>query len=267
MKVLKPKTTPTGFPVDRSKVVKVEKPKELAIDDLLAWRVKVCYTVERSRWESFKAGTKVNYKPPRSYDGVKAVTIDGEPDGVIESARSSVWHKIVNWCEARKISPVEYVRVCFSGLPMIQMAPEPKQLLGGKYESIWNKLWVQMPEQLALDLEMQKNVARINIVVNQTVYEETPEDAQLLVITDSSLDLSPLFRHCLAKSIDTKQMRKVARTFQAEAVLQFECYPKLYKRVWREVLPPNFAEMADNLYPYVLAKLGMGYKPEEDSTD
>jgi hypothetical protein len=266
MKKFKPKTQPTGFPADASKVVK----KKAAfsgppVSVVRAWLVKVCYTQERGRWESFKSGKLVIYKPPRSYDGRSAVTLDGEVE--IEIAKSSVWQRIVDWCDARKIQPEEYVRSAFVDLEMLLAAPEPNQLMSQRYMAKWEKISDGMVERLRVSLISQKSIARRHIIVNQSFHGDTPEFAQRLVLTDSSLDLSPLFRYCLAVSIGTKPMRKIARKFQAEAVLQFECHRTLYKTVWASVLPEGFSAMSKRLYPLVLAKLGYGMKPSEPSDE
>ncbi len=258
----RPKTTPTGFPKDRSKVVKVVVPTEAVIDRVKTWRVKTCYTVERQRWERLKTGDKVKYVPPRKYDGVKAITIEGTE---VEPSKASVWWKIIVWCQARYIPPEEYVRVCFHGMPNGDCAPEPAQLLGPKYEAKWKKLWSKKEEMLRVSLQWQKDTAKTRIVVRQKLYKQEPEASFKHVLTDGNVDLSPLFRYCLAKSIGGPVMRKVAQTFKAEAILQFECYRKLYKKVWAAELPKGFSAMSKRVYPLVLAKLGLGMKSDKPS--
>jgi hypothetical protein len=227
--------------------------------------VRVAYIQERGRWESLKSRKPITYKPPRRYDGVRPVTIDGEV--TLENGQVSVWAKIITWCEARTIPPTEYIRVCFANLPMISCAPEPIQLLGEKYLQIWNDTWEGMPIKLQEELTSQHQIARTNMIVQQRVYGETPEDAQLLVLTDSSLELSPLFRYCIAASINTKPLRRVATTFRAEAVLQYECYPTLYAAAWRDILPKGFAELSKTAYPAVIAQqLGL-IVATNDNTD
>lgn len=265
-KKFKPKTTPTGFqPADKSKVGKkpVTGPR---VSTVKAWLVKVTYIQERSRWESFKQGETVTYRPPRSYDGKKAVTYDDELE--VESAKNSVWQKIVEWCEKRKIQPEEYVRSAFTDLPVYrQTAPEPNQIMGAKYESKWKEVSVKMEERLAASLAAEKALALRHVVVNQSLYGDTAEFAQHCVLTDGNIDLSPLFRYCLAISIGGKLMRKIARKFQAEAVLQFECYRRQYKKTWADVLPEGFSAMSKRLYPAVLAKLGHGMKPDDPADE
>lgn len=260
----KRKSAHTGFPTDK-KVVPRQEVKAPDVDTALLQYVRACYTIERSRWESLKEGKQVNYTPPQRYDGMRAVTVENELE--LEPARSSVWQKVIDWCGSREIDPAEYIRICFTHLPMINTAPEPQQLLGAKYESRWHETWEHMEEQLALDLKLQKQIARTNIIVQQTVSGETPEDAQLLVITDGDLSLSPLFRYCLATSINTKKMREVATIFQAEAVLQFECYRRLYKRLWKEILPEGFSKMSRRLYPHALATMGLQMVERREHSD
>ena len=263
----RPKTTPTGFnPTNKSKVVKIPTVTGPPAHAVRAWLVKVAYVQERSRWESFKDGATVTYRPPRSYDGKKPVTIDGEVE--MAPGKDSVWQRIVDWCDNRGIPPEQYIRAVFSDLPIDRKcAPDPPQILGPVYEDKWKKVSAKVPDRLAAALASEKALARTHLIVNQSLHGDTAEFAQRLVLADGNLDLSPLFRYCLAMSIGTKVMRKLARKFQAEAVLQFECYPQHYEKVWAKMLPDGFSAMAKRLYPAVLAKLGHGMKPDDPADD
>jgi hypothetical protein len=247
------RVTPTGFiPPGARAVSRSVAPVDG--ETLVAWSVKVTYAQVRSHWETLKAGKPVVYQPPRAYDGTTALLLEGEYE--VEKARPSVWVALVDWCAARKIPPELYVRYCFRGLSLDRAAaPEPAQLKSEKYLEGWTKAKKLRIEELRTSLAAQKTIAATRIVTRQSAFGESGPLSQRAVLTDPSLELSPLFRFCLATSIDTKAMRKVAQTFWAEAIVQFSSDPRGYAKAWKEWLPPRFAEIAADVYPKLLRRL------------
>lgn len=253
-----PKTKPTGHVSSTAKRgpgpdAKDDSPE--AVQSVKAWRTKVAYMQERGRWETMKAGKVVQYQPPGSYDGKRAIV--DEENNVLEKAQEPIWDKLVAWCEKRDIPPEEYVRQCFKLLKMSRHnAPEPKQLMGDVYLDKWNETKDKREEEVKLELRIQREIALRHLTVHMKVYERSSEVAQITVIAEGeSLGLSPLFRYCLAVAGDTKDIRRMARRLLAEAVLQFESSRKLYKRHWKDVLPEGFSKQSKELYPYLLQKL------------
>lgn len=253
-KPIGPKTRPTGHPPKGARRPPPSA-RPVSVQTVKAWRVKVVYMQERGRWETLKSGHVVEYVPPAKYDGRAAITVDGEYE--VERLKSSTWQRIVDWCKARKIPPEAYVRYCFKALPIHHTtAPEPAQLLSEKYLAKWEKGREKRRTDVRLQLEIQKEKARREMTVRQLVYEQPAERAQIGVVGGGGgLGLSPLFCYCLAVSIGTPKMRKIARRLKAAAVLQFESSRKLYKELWAEFLPEGFARESRELYPYMLAKL------------
>lgn len=258
----RPKTKPTGFPVDLNKVVKLPKADVVPLDRIAAWRVKSCYIQERSRWETFKAGHTVMYKPPKSYDGLRAITVDGEVE--LQRSKSSVWFKLVNWCQHNDANPEEYVRVAFSSLPMSVSAPEPIQLMSNKYLEKWKSVSVTIPEVLTRKLQAEQRIASTHFVYRRTIYKEKHQFALRCVLTNADLELSPLFRYCVAVDTNTPDMQPIILKFFAEAVLQFECYREAYTSAWASVLPPKFSNQSKLAYPIVLSRIGLGSAGNEN---
>jgi len=257
-KKLCPKTRPTGFVPANAERVPVPETNEVDVQSIKAWRVKTIYMQERGRWETLKVGKLVTYVPPRSYDGRGAVYIDGieSAETTVVKAKTSVWQRIVDWCEARKINPEEYVRQCFKLLKLERLrAPEPAQLLGDVYFAKWNELQGKRDAEVALELSIEKDIASRHYSVRKMVYEDSEEFAQIYVIADgAALGLSPLFRYCLASAGGTRNVSRLARRLLPEAVMQFESSRRFYRRHWKAVLPPGFSKQSKALYPILLAK-------------
>lgn len=252
----RPKSRPTGFPVDPKKVVKVPASEIIDVDRILVWRVKTCYTQERSRWETLRSGTTVEYRPPRSYSGMAPVTIDGEAELV--PGKKSVWQNLVNWCRQNNANPEEYIRVAFSSLPMTISAPEPHQLMTPKYLKKWKEVSGTIVETLGRKLLAEKRIASTHFTLRRQMYKEPHAFALRCVLTNADLELSPLFRYCVAIDTNTQETAVISRRFFAEAVLQFECYRDAYTVAWSAALPDGFAKMSGRAYPLVLSRLGLG---------
>lgn len=255
----RPKTKPTGFVPPGAR--RSPPPEEFAAaepnpDDVRVWRLKVAYRQERSRWETLKQGKTVTYKPAKLFDGRGALAVDGDKTAVVESAKDSVWRKILQWCDAMEVNPEEYVRICFQNLPLdITHPPEPSHLPSRKFADKWEDLYADMEDRIKNTFELEKKTAITKITVAQKVHGDSPEESQVRTLTSSVVPLGPLFRYCLATSIGTPRMRKVADVFHAEAILQFECFRTFYRRVYGEWLPQGFSKESRELYPRLLGML------------
>ncbi len=70
----------------------------------------------------------------------------------------------------------------------------------------------------------------------------TRKQANLFVLLDLSLELSPLFRYCLLRA---ERLPKSADRFLAGAAVQFLRSPVAYTKHWGKWLPAGFAEMSN----------------------
>jgi hypothetical protein len=258
----RPKTQPTGYnPTPGKKVVKVEQADEVAVSafDMKMALVRICYTQERRRWETLKAGKLTTFNPSGKYNGTEATkTKDGDEHPEGKPARNSVWGTLVTWCESRDINPEEYIRACFFNMPMQHLAPEPHLLMGPKYINKWAEFVETLDERLLIALDGQKTLAKARIDFNHYVLGEPYIDACLAALGAGDLQLSSLFRYCAAKNMKHAAFNHIASVYRAEAILQLECYHDAYVRVWGKTLPKGFAKAAKLLYPKIL--LEMGYR-------
>lgn len=260
MEKKRPSTKPTGFvPAEAKKPPPSDEKANLLTTRL--WYIRSCYKQERTRWEAMKEGKPVEYKIPRAYDGRPGVSVEGEH--TLVKAAPSQWSLLQKWCDEYGIVPESFIRIAFRALPVSGHAPEPAQLRSQKFLAKWRDLIEELPEELGTALTNEKRIAANEIAVRQRIQGDTYEYACVQTLTASHLAMSPLFRYCLAHNINTKKTRKVAGKLEAQAILQFECYPTLYAKAWAAVLPDGFAERAKELYPYILTRLGAG-EPEAE---
>lgn len=73
---------------------------------------------------------------------------------------------------------------------------------------------------------------------------KTAEDAWRSVLSDETLSLSPLFRHCVAAN---ESLDNIAKYYHAQAVTQYLCAPTEYNEVWGKLIPDDFKLHAEAL--------------------
>jgi hypothetical protein len=252
----RPKTTPTGFtarPRRRSAAPADDQGQEQPRATPGSDAVRLVYVLERTRWERLKAGRRVSYAPPGTYDGTAPRLVDGNPKAVVGRGKPSVWKALADWLEARDLPPQDYVACAFMLTPIDRRhPPEPRQLMTETFRNLWLANRDKIEERILVALELQARRAE-DMYYSEKDAEATEADAWACVLNNiSSVDLSPLFRYCLAVQFGGARFRRIAAYFESAAILQFERFRGLYLRHWQALLPAGFPERAGARYPDLL---------------
>jgi len=251
----KPKSassTPTASARKRAEV-QPEEWRELTDE---AKAVRAAYKSERTRWESFKAGEPVDYSVPRRYNGTPPLKVDGELE--IEKGAVNVWQRLANFFLEEEIDAASYITVLFDGLmgklkKVDKRAPEPPQLLAKEYQEIWHQNKDAVIERIRVSLLIEKNRAEQRFS-SLRFGGRAAKDAWASVLTDSSMELSPLFRYCIASRIGGNRFGRIAAHYESRAVMQFERYRPFYRKQWKALLPKGFAKRSRVLYPQLVMR-------------
>lgn len=215
-------------------------------DDLshLADKLRKCYQVERNQLNRALLRDP-GYRVPK----------DRRASGP-EGKRDSVWKKLARFCQKRKIDPLRYVQWCLSvNQVLLGRPPEPNQLLAPSKMDEFVKSW---PKQVQRDQERLKREMDI-ASCSHSAYKTAgvkPEDAWAVVLLDTGLEISPLVRFWLARTIGGERFDKIADRFEVNALLQYHRNPIAYDacRPLRRRLPEDFADKAEWLYDRLLDK-------------
>lgn len=214
--------------------------------------IKFFYERERSLYESLLSGKQIEYRAPASYDGKSALYVEGEDDAKVENSKKSIWRTLADFFSANKIDPRLYIRVQFEPSQLgLRRAPEPTQLMTPECIHVYHQALARIGPTVELALLTQRAVASAAIVNNEELGCDR-DQAVITVITNDSIELSPLFRYCLAWSMGTDKFRKLARLYQDHAVIQFQRFRQYYQRYWSEWLPVGFVLLADKIYPTLI---------------
>lgn len=212
--------------------------------------VRQAYIAERIEWDRVRTGVRSVYRPAARYDGKPPVETD---DGVVlEPGTESVWLRLAKFFLEHRIDPPAYIRIQFEEADNREYAPNPDQLVSPKSLYRWKKAVSNKEREIKLALESQIELASGNIIMLQAYADKTVEDASALTLLNIGLELSALFRYCLALSIGGKRFRQIARRFEVGACLQFERFREFYLRHWAKVLPAGFKERSRLINDFLL---------------
>jgi hypothetical protein len=250
----KPKSAAFSFSETATKPIVREAKRPAAKSARLAERVKRCYVRERTVWESRKQGRPVEYRPASSYDGAPAKTIDDDDEAVVDKAVVSVWHKIATALQGRDIHPETYIQIQFSLLTHEdRRPPEPHQLLTPACLAVWKANKNKVAEGLGVALRLQRRLAEQEFSFYKR-NENSPEVCWERVLAKRGIELSALFRYCLAFHLGGERFTPIAERYEAAAMMQFERHRDLYQQIWGSFLPVEFAERSRQMYPELLAE-------------
>lgn len=224
----------------------------------LAARIRVWYEEARSAYESLLTGARVRYRAPRRYAGVAARCMEEDESVVLERAVPPVWDKLAAFFLARKIDAALYIRVQFEPAQLkLRAAPEPHQLITEARLAAYEERKQKLGPALATALASQKEIAAMEIAAVEGDGRSS-EDACAATLVNTSVELSPLFRYCLARSMPGERFRAIAKLYVYAAVRQFMCYREHYCAHWRAWLPSGFPAMAEALYERALLAAAPG---------
>jgi hypothetical protein len=125
--------------------------KRTAIDER-ARKLRNCYQYERNRLDWMRT-RKYAYRIPPLWDI--------GPTGR-ETRRTTVWHKLVRFCERQKIDPVHYIQWCLDIEQVVLDAPpEPNQLLAPARMTIYKEDLQKVVQRFKVRFMMQGRTARV----------------------------------------------------------------------------------------------------------
>lgn len=225
----------------------------MAVDEItkLAKTLRAAYVQARSAFESVKLGTPYKYHVPKSYDGKPPIeTTDGV---VLQPGTKSVWIELAKFVRREDVDPLLFIEAQFDRGPT-QRAVEPRQLKSAKCLTKARRLTNFKGQEVATELFLQQDTARGKITSLQIYGKLQKEDSYAVTLLDTDLELSPLFRYCLALSIGGLRFRRIAKRFEVEACVQYRRYRTHYKRHWSELLPAGFDRLSRQVNRQVMSQ-------------
>jgi hypothetical protein len=238
---------------------KMQGAPDISAELELAYQIRALYIEERNAFEQLRGRTS-DYKPSAHWDGHEGLQIE---DVQISAGRQSIWQQLARIFIVHRIDPAVFIANRFDGVPLDGRIPEPNHFIGAKARKLWEKDKCRKEEEIELALTIQRNVARRSVLSLIALLGKSKDEACALTLLDDGLELSALFRYCLACSIPGKRFAQIAKFFETSACLQFERYRKFYQHHWKDFLPSGFSTRSRAVYRYMFEE-GHGQDDEEE---
>ena len=113
----------------------------------------------------------------------------------------------------------------------------PNTLASPKYLEDYLKASEGQVEDLQIALNVERAICRNYLLGIEGDNDPNTTTVLRRAITSKQLNLSPLFRYCLAKEVNFVDL---ARRFYRAAKEQYLCAPEEYREVWKNGLPADF---------------------------
>jgi hypothetical protein len=213
-----------------------------AIVDRLAKEIRWQYIERRRAYETIINRKESRYEPGVYWDGGE--TSKGH-------RRSSIWKRIAKFCLRNKVDHFDYVQHIFTS-PAAYRAPQPNQLLGDNYLRSFQKACCGVGNRSRLrhireayEWQLSRLQEKIydweDVVEHDTERTYSAASIQRAILGDNELGLTPLFRFCLAMK---QGLEDVADYYYGSAILQYLRFPREYRKVWGDMIPPWFHKVA-----------------------
>lgn len=218
---------------------------------------KTTYIHERRFLERFRTGeTSRPYRPSPSLDG------QSQFDTPEETAKVNQWQSVYDELIKRcpQMSPTQYVRLVFKILRGSSLAiPNVAQLNTRDLYLLVTDLLKNNELEIREQFVMESQRARASIVVNQKGVGHSLALSVYYAIVDSRLELSPLFKYCLAvttanhirqgggEDSHCEKLDRLAKRFEFMAAMDYTLFPDLYDAVWGKAIPPGFRVAANSM--------------------
>ncbi len=205
-------------------------------------RLKATYIRERRFYESQISLRNSQYRPSERLDGREATQE--------HPAYPDVWYQIAETLLSEGIDPADYVhRIFQASIGRTLSPPMVKELLTDKMRESFEEAYQYIKEQVAWALQHEHSIASVEIIGYQEYGGCSMLKATWLTLCDGLLDLSDLYRYCLARSMKKKRFTQLARNqFEDSAILQFMAAREAYRVSWKDVLPAGFDDRAQKRY-------------------
>lgn len=212
----------------------------------LARLIRSTYIRARSMWESMHYGTETDYQPRRQDDA------------------GGVWFALADLLSysgrAAGVDPVDYVHTAFER-GVNRRPPTPKDLLSDRY--LREYLAAADSRRASDQYRHRFNAERVNAAAHISFLQQYGKQnfahAHADTLEDEELELSALFRFCLARQLldgvdpdgaDAELYLRVARRYEMAAAFQYRRNPAEYRRVMGGLIPDDFIARVDALFRF-----------------
>lgn len=188
---------------------------------------------------------------------------DGEEDQ-FGRRRAPVWPALARFCLTQQLEPREWIRTLFATFKAgASRNPSPPDLMQPKTVTEYSLRSGDILRVAALSFDLQKTAAARKISeLSVSCMRYTPVQALRNTLLDRDVNLTPLYRLCLAYA--GGQMDLVDR-FYLDGLVQYFFDRDRYDAIWGVTIPQDLRASADNLRGALsLPAINTAYTPSSE---
>lgn len=226
----------------------------------VALQLRNCYIEERRRHINNQRVSVHAYEPAKWQDSLGEESDNLEGEAARHCGRSDQWIRLARKVILKRVDPSLFVRRQFDVLPPNAEPPWPSSLSSKEAWSNFDHGQAISYGQIQVAFRSQKEMMEGEVVLARDSVR-TDMAAWADVLLDDEVQLSHLFRYCMALSIvkgikpgkGSKKAKKdfssIAKDFKVGAALQYIRDPNSYDKIWgKDWIPFAFREEAAVIY-------------------
>jgi len=205
------------------------------------------YIALREAAEGARRGWHVAYEPRSRWDG------GFDKYNRNAQAYTPFWPRLTRFVLQNRLDPLSYLRQIFLVWGAHQVIPLPNQTIGPVAWRHYCRMFSL--SDVAGSLQEAFKAQCATAVCAAAAFSDQPEwpdqEIRRFVLLDETLQLSALFRYCLAVE---HGLRAIAQKFCQTATFQYFPHPDEYDAVWGPRIPAEFRRRARELFSALLAE-------------
>ena len=222
---------------------------------------KQTYISERRVLERFRLGAVTLYEPAPSLDGKSK--FDSPEERTMENQWVWSYRKLTQI--QKDVSPARFVRLLFKILRGSSLSiPTIKQLATPNNVDLVSECLKAIQIDLRSQLVSEAQRAKSSITLHQKAGSSPLALAVYYAVVDSRLELSPLFKYCLAVTTverirkhndddsHCEKLEKLSRQYEFLAIMDYTLFADLYDEIWKDAIPDSLRLAAKNFMAYAL---------------
>lgn len=161
-------------------------------------------------------------------------------DGDARKNREPIWPSIARFLIHNKVEPETYVRQVFRLARSAAQTLMPNQVATQGALKLFREWQPHYGKLVQQAFHTQQGIARAQLAYCAE-FELGREDTWKMVLLDESLQMTAMFRYCLACS---EKLPNIAARYREAAVLEYSSSPDNYDKYWGEWIPQELKDSA-----------------------
>lgn len=167
--------------------------------------------------------------------------------------RTRPWLGLARQVISERADPESFIRAQFETLPPNGRPPYPDQMRGPRAWARYKQWLKHLDWRVRSAFRIQSNAAQQAISWHRSMGQCDSQTAWYRALLDHNVEMSALFRYCLARDIHAstqdERFRRIMQRMETAAAMQYIRSADAYDKVWgQRWIPTGFRDQAQAIY-------------------